>query len=271
MCYELYMVHPRCGHSRFTFAERLVTCMNKPSEAIRCPRRGRALRHAEYLFESETGKFTDTTDFDYVNDFEEPSVTTQIDQNRRSPSYCENCIAGRSKPLNRQQAKALFKDMKWWEYGDYVRERMKKLKEILKRNGGSDSESIGDSTLGAVSSIDEYMADAMASSEDEQTTPTKEKVKFQDNVAEQLLEADTLKAIQNSIKDQRVNPEDLQAQEKSITELSKHAEESSDKLKENHQDVTVQSVEVVDETDKKLKESDRILWSSNGQKRRVSL
>ena len=245
-----------------------------------------------YLFESETGKFTDTTDFEYINGVEKPEVTEHYYQNRQSPSYCDNCIARRSTPLTRKQARRLYKHQRWGEYGNFLKERMESLEGSLKQNAEGDNESIGDSTLSAISSIDEYMADATASHEAGQPKPTKKSVRFQDNVVEQVFEADTLKAIQNSMKDQRVNMEDLRAHDKSPAELLKHADESnkkfeeidqqgiaqlsgvveksSEKLKENDRDTFVRVAKAAIEVYEKLEEKDRTAWSTCGRKRRMS-
>ena len=108
------------------------------------------------------------------------------------------------------------------------------------RGGGvrrpSDAESVGDSAISAISSIDDYIAEAMALDDEEQTGSDKNVVEPEGQAADEQMEEDMLKAIQNSIEDQQMKKDEPEAHHSDTAESSKTTKENNEMLKENYQD-----------------------------------
>lgn len=129
MCYEVFLLHPRCGHLNSTIGD-LVTCMNKPPDAVRCPTRSnRALRNWEYYLPTES-----QADKEYFRELEDPEISAAARKNPQGPSFCRDCVARKTQPQDLRQMMGYLRSLRLHEWDEAQRDKRDEAEWYLRRN-----------------------------------------------------------------------------------------------------------------------------------------
>ena len=92
MCYELFLIHPRCHHVKSVVGQ-TVYCFDYQQQGRRCASTSiRLPKQWNYYI-------SNIADLEFVNGKERSWNSAVADRKREEPGYCRNCSKGYSQPL----------------------------------------------------------------------------------------------------------------------------------------------------------------------------
>jgi hypothetical protein len=117
MCFELFHIHPRCGHPQSVIGQ-MVYCLDfhVPDSPCNDPlAKLKPDKHWEYLYPTDADRLFLSGEEEYIN-------TIRISHAKPFPSFCWNCHKGYSEPLSHPQRRDLLDK----NFGDIWRVRQEK-------------------------------------------------------------------------------------------------------------------------------------------------